>query len=199
MNIVFGGAFNPLTIAHIEIVELLLNKYEDSKVIILPVGNDYNKPTLIDFNYRYEMLKIAFNNNPRVIISTLEHDFPFNGTINSLNELSKTYSNLYFVTGADNIIKFKTWIEYEKLLSSYPFIFVTRRLPDENNNIKSINVEDEMKQYSHLNVKYELLKYNTNVNSSEFRSNPKHYNSYVSKDIFNYILKNKLYGVDQNV
>ena len=63
MNIVFGGSFNPVTIAHEKIVNLILSKFPDAKVIILPVGNSYNKPKLVSFNDRMTMLNLVFKDN----------------------------------------------------------------------------------------------------------------------------------------
>jgi len=44
MVLVFGGSFNPPTKAHLEIVEKLLERYEHARVLLLPVGDDYQKP-----------------------------------------------------------------------------------------------------------------------------------------------------------
>lgn len=47
MEVVYGGCFNPPTIAHQEIISYLANHYD--KVILIPTGNDYNKVGLIDY------------------------------------------------------------------------------------------------------------------------------------------------------
>lgn len=190
MNIVYGGAFNPPSLAHIEIVNKLLEKYPKSNVILLPVGNDYKKQELIDFNDRYKMLKLCFENNKRVIISTIENENKFMGTINSLNILSKTYNNLYLTTGSDNIIEFETWIKYEELLNKYPLIIIKRN---------NVDVFNEMKKYQYLNVKFEVLEFNSKINSTMIRKDLSSFKEWLNKDVYNYILKNKLYGVDNNV
>lgn len=190
MNIVYGGAFNPPTLAHIEIVNVLLDKFPNSKLILLPVGNDYNKPELIDFQDRYNMLNLCFNNNERVIISTLEYEINFQGTINSLDILSETYSNLYLVTGSDNIVEFKSWIRYEELLNKYPLIIINRN---------EINIFNEMEKFKYLNVQYENINFDSKINSTMIRKDFKTYKKWLNEDVYFYILKNKLYGVDENV
>ena len=49
MMIVFGGAFNPPTIAHLNIIKKLLSTYKGSHVLLLPVGNDYSKSEFFDY------------------------------------------------------------------------------------------------------------------------------------------------------
>jgi len=190
MYIVYGGAFNPPTTSHIEIVELLLNKYKNAKVVILPVGNDYNKKELIDFKFRFEMLNLCFKNNKRVIISRLEDEIDYQGTLNSLNHLSLKYKNIYLATGADNVINFTKWIKYEELLSKYPLIIIKRN---------GIDVKVEMEKYQYLNIKYDIINYNTNVKSTLIRKDLEKYKNWLNEDIYQYILKNKLYGADNNV
>lgn len=190
MNIVYGGAFNPPSLAHIEIVNKLLEKYPKSNVILLPVGNDYNKQELIDFKDRYKMLKLCFKDNKRVIISKLENEIKFNGTINSLNILSNSYNNIHLVTGSDNIVKFKTWIRYEDLLRTYPLIIIDR---------DKIDVNSEMEKFKYLNVQYERIYFDSKINSTMIRKDLNTFKEWLNIDVYNYILKNKLYGVDNNV
>ncbi len=96
MNIVYGGSFNPPTKAHLNIIKKLLDEFEEAKVILLPVGNDYKKKELIDFKFRSDMLHLMIHPiSMKVIISDLEQRRGFKGTIGALNELSKTYDDLY--------------------------------------------------------------------------------------------------------
>lgn len=185
MNIIYGGSFNPPTLAHYEIVQTLLNNYPNAKVIIIPVGNTYQKDDLISFNHRFKMLELLFKDNNRVIISRVE-ETNFNGTFHTLNILNKQFNNLYLVVGSDNIININKWIEYEKLLKKYPLIIFRR-----NND----NVENIMKQYNKLNPKYEIINFNHNASSTLVRSNIEKNKKYLHNDIYNYILENNLYEV----
>lgn len=187
MNIVYGGAFNPLTNAHIDIVNLILKTYNDSKVIIVPVGNDYNKKSLIDFNHRYNMINLVFKNNDRVIVSKLEYENKFLGTLETLKKLEKDYKNLTLLVGSDNILYFDKWINYEKLLKRYPLLIVNR---------DNVLINQVMSKYNYLNVKFNIIKYNSEINSSLIREDLFKYKNWLNKDIFNYIVENKLYGVD---
>lgn len=190
MNIVYGGAFNPPQLAHYKIVNVLLKKFKNARVIILPVGNNYNKPEIIDFKHRFKMLKMMFENNKQVIISDLENTNEFKGTIFALEELSKTYNDVYLVMGSDHTKTLNTWIRYEELLSNYPLIIMQRNNDD---------IKENMQQYNHLNVKYSIINFNSEINSTLIRSNPNQYNKWLDLKVLDYIRANKLYGVDQNV
>ena len=123
LNIVYGGSFNPPTVAHEAIIKELKRKFNPKNLIILPTGNSYVRKDLLDFKHRYEMLKLISND---IILSLENEEKKYLGTVGALDILSLQYDDLYFVMGADNLIDIKTWIEYERLLKTYNFIVITR-------------------------------------------------------------------------
>lgn len=187
MIIVFGGSFNPPTRAHLEIINKLLDTYRDSTVLVLPVGNDYKKSELIDFKHRFAMLKRLTNHLERVIISDLEAHKTYNGTLGSLNELSKTYHELCFVIGADNLNQFHTWINYEELLKSYPFLIMTR-----NSGLSKDEAEKMFESYEHH---FTYIPFEMDVQSSDIRKNIHAHIQDITEEVFQYIQENHLYGV----
>lgn len=190
MYIVYGGAFNPPTKAHYEIVNLILTKYPNAKVIVLPVGKAYNKANLVSFNDRFNMLKLMFKNNSNVMISNLEDTNEFKGTFESLEKLSETYDNIHLLMGSDNIYNLDNWIKYKALLTNYPLIIISRN---------DDNINEIMKKYKNLNVKYDVIKYNQDISSTLIRSDiNKHFNL-LEKDVYKYILENDLYEVNNDV
>jgi|SRR5690554_894094 len=191
MNIVFGGSFNPPQVAHEKIVNLLLNKFSDAKVIILPVGDDYKKPELISFKHRFKMLKLIFGDNERIKISKIEAKTKFEGTIASLEYLEKyCCDNLYFVTGSDNLKELKTWIRYEELIVKYPFIFIER---DDD------NLDELISEHPNLNKNYYKINFDEDISSSQIRNNLIENKEKLNKLVYEYILSNNLYGGKENV
>ena len=186
MVIVFGGSFNPPTCAHLEIIKTLLITYPDSTVLVLPVGNDYQKPELVSFVHRYEMLKRLIKDLDRVYISDLESKKTYNGTLESLNELSKSYSNIHFVIGSDNLLQFETWINYKELLKSYPFIVMTRK-----RGLNKQQAEVLFKDYEHQFI---YMPFQMDIESSKIRSAIFDKKNELTKEVFDYIQKNHLYG-----
>lgn len=185
MNIVYGGSFNPVTLAHKEIVLNLIKKFSPNKVIIVPCGNNYNRKSLIDFSYRYEMLKLTMDIKD-VVISDIESKTDnYKGTLYTLNKLSEYYDDLYFVMGADNLVTIKTWINYETLLKNYNFIIFKRSNID---IYKYIN--DELYKFRD---KFHIIEYNNLISSSIIREDINSHKDLLDDKCYKYIIKNNLY------
>ena len=56
----FGGSFNPPTSAHYEIVKCAKEKFYLDKVVVVPMGDKYQKKELATFEHRFNMLKKMF-------------------------------------------------------------------------------------------------------------------------------------------
>jgi nicotinate-nucleotide adenylyltransferase len=133
MIIVYGGTFNPPTIAHFEIARFLIQKYRPAQFIFVPVGDAYKKLDVIDFNYRYQMLEILKEKLEVTMISNFENKAQtFKGTITTLDYYQSLYPNqpLYFVMGADNLKTLNRWIDADRLLNQYYFIVLNRNQSD---------------------------------------------------------------------
>ena len=185
MLIVFGGAFNPPTVAHLNIIKKLLSTFQGSQVLILPVGDDYHKPELIDFQYRIDMLNLLVQDMDQVIVSSLEKDTKYKGTLASLKELSKTYQDIHFVIGSDNLEGLKSWIKYEELLASYPFIVMTRK--------HAVNEMDAEKMFSDLKHDFSFIEVDEEASSTKVRKNQSYRKKYLTEQVYQYIIKNHLY------
>jgi len=185
MLIVFGGAFNPPTVAHQNIVKKLLSTFLGSQVLILPVGDDYHKPDLIPFHYRIDMLNLLVEGIDNVIVSQLERDSGYRGTLVSLNELSKVYEDVHFVIGSDNLAGLKKWINYVDLLERFPFIVMTRdQAPTE---------KDAEEMFSHLKHHFIFVRFDEDASSTKVRSNQSSRKKYLTEKVHQYIIKNHLY------
>lgn len=122
MNIIFGGSFNPVTKAHILIAGHLVNKFNPERLVFLPVGNDYDKPELVEFEHRFNMLKLI--SGGKIDVSDYEGKHEYKGTYNTLNNLP--YDDMYFVIGNDNLRSISSWNNIFELIRDYKFIIVNR-------------------------------------------------------------------------
>jgi nicotinate-nucleotide adenylyltransferase len=190
MIVVFGGAFNPPTLAHKEIYEFILKQVNVDKFIFLPVSNKYSKSTLIDNHHRLKMLQLLVKKLPMAEVSTIEmDDQAFLGTYQSLIKIKEAYPNqkVAFVLGADNLTKLDRWINAEKLLEEFIIIVLNRG---------AANLEYLIHAKPLLNRYHEqfivLNHFHSNISSTLFREtmDPE----YVDDEIYHYIMKNNLYA-----
>lgn len=138
---IFGGTFDPFTLAHYEIVNESLKLVD--KLIIIPTTISYyrnGKSPLFSFKQRTEIINCfvkRFWGDGRVSCSELEKDADsFWRTADTVRELKKLYPNdeLYFILGSDSFDELDTWKEYEFLVANLKFIVVDGRNGEKTKN-----------------------------------------------------------------
>lgn len=194
----FGGCFNPVTIAHINLIKETIEKCELDKVYFVPMGDFYLKPELIPAKYRYEMLKLALEKEDKIDVSKIVIDSNKPTTaIDTFEIINKKFNNSdnYFIMGSDNFHKISEWKSSEKLKNDYNYIILDR---DEIGNKLFYNRKYNEKSYDRKNEKYQIISDEAmkNISSSLVRNKIKQnedYNDLVPKEIKDYIEKNNLY------
>ena len=119
---IYVGSFNPVHKGHIKVIKHLLDNHYLDKVMVIPTGNYWDKTSLIDIDYRIEMLKLY--ENDKIIIDDKLNDIP--NTYLILRKLHKEYDDLYLVIGADNIIDFDKWMEYQEIIENNKILVIPR-------------------------------------------------------------------------
>ena len=188
MTVVFGGSFNPPTIAHKLIAIKVIETFKVDNFVFLPVGDDYEKSELVSVKHRLKMLKLLTCDMKNVVISDLEANNKYGGTLNALNELSKSYKDIHFLIGADQLNGLKTWIKYDELLRKYPFIVITRSGYETNSQL--------LKDYPNT---FTFVKMDFEGSSSMIRNNLDPKKELTTNDIYDYITANKLYKKENHV
>ena len=181
---VFVGSFNPVHKGHIRIVNYVLEKYVD-KVIIIPTGNYWDKQNLIDVKHRINMLKTY--QSEKIIVDEENNNIEY--TYQVLENLGKKYPNaeLYLIIGADNIISFDKWKNYEVLLN-YNIIIINRSDIDIKYHLNRINKKDKYIITDNLP--------NINLSSTYIRENIKDNEKLkdkISIEVLKYIKENNIY------
>jgi nicotinate-nucleotide adenylyltransferase len=132
---VFGGAFNPVHMAHLIIVEDVREQMHLDKVIFIPYANPPHKPhdELIDAEFRLTMINLAIAGNPGFESSDIEIQ---NGrvsktyTVDTLISLRDIYGTdqiiFYLIIGLDNLIELHTWKEPGKLFILSEVLVINR-------------------------------------------------------------------------
>lgn len=125
----FGGSFNPVTNAHLNLANLIVEKYNLDKVVFVPMGDKYNKQDLISEKDRYEMLKLATNSKEKLEVSDIELNLPYALTmLQAFKRIEEKYSDVkpYFIIGADNLNKLISLPDFEILAKNYEYIVIKR-------------------------------------------------------------------------
>ena len=104
---VFGGSFNPPTVAHLNLAKQILEKVENVvKVIFVPVSTKYNKRGLASDEERFDMLKTICNIEKGLEVSSIELESTRQlYTIETLEKIKEQNpeNDIYFVLGTDNL------------------------------------------------------------------------------------------------
>ena len=188
MVVVFGGAFNPPTIAHKEIYYHIEKSIPFTHFVYLPVSNLYTKSQLIANHHRLNMLKLMIEDMDKASVSDLEMtDSDFLGTYHSLLRIQEQYDeDVAFVIGADNLKNIHNWKNAQSLLSEFKFIVINRNKVNINSYI-----ENDVHLKPYIDHFITLPNFNMNISSTAFREtfDPE----YVPEKVFDYIMLHGLY------
>ena len=177
---IYIGSFNPPHIGHIDITNYLLHNKIVDKILIVPTLNYWNKNNLIDIKHRINMLKLIENDKIKIDTKNNKYIYTYE-LMRKLKEEYKKYE-LYLIIGADNIIEFNKWKNYEELLN-YKIIIMNRDNIDIYKYIKKYNTNNFIVINDYKSIK---------ISSTEIRNNLNE--EFLDKKILKYIKKNKLYG-----
>lgn len=179
---VYVGSFNPPHKGHIKIANhLVQNKYVD-KVLIIPTNNYWNKTNLIDLNHRLNMLNFFKNDN--IIINNTLNNLEY--TYQIIRELKQDNNEYSLILGADNIVSFDKWKNYEELLN-LELLIINRDNIDVKEHLNRLNKKD----------KYKIIKIeNIDISSTYIRENldNKDILNIIDKQVLDYIKQEKLYS-----
>ncbi len=188
MKVIFGGAFNPVTNAHIKVYEFLKDKLDFTEFIFLPVSSAYTKSELVSNHHRKNMLELAIEDFDDIRVSDLEiNDTDFLGTYQSLIRFSdREDCEVGFVIGADNLEHMHTWINIEGILSEFKIIVIGRDHLDIRELISNNKV---LKKYQNSFIIFD--EFQMEISSTKFRQTMDQ--STVPKKVYHYIMENELY------
>ena len=185
MVILYGGAFNPPTIAHLEIIKYLKNHYPNAKILVMPTNNKYKDKKLLDYKYRFKMVELLVKGLDNVEVSDFElkQNDKYLGTADTLSKLNHPY----FVMGADALSKIMTWINPENLIKDNQFIV----FPRDNIDLEEvINNNDLLKKYkNHFEIIDDFKE--IDCSSTSFRQLKD--KNLLTKEVYEYIKDNNLY------
>jgi len=193
----FGGSFNPPTYAHINIAKMSIEKFNLDAVYFVPVGNLYNKPSLIDEKYRYKMLQLVCGDKIKVENVELNRKETLD-TLQAFNLIEEKYKNdeteIFYIMGADNFEKLPNWKDSKKLVEDYQYIIFKR----DGSNLEQCIEKNQILKKNRQNFKFLDLQQYADISSGIIRELIKKEDyekckEYTDAAIVQYIKENKLY------
>ena len=136
---VMGGTFNPIHYAHLLSAEQVRTGLGYDKILFIPSARPPHKVSDADIitpEHRYQMVLLAIAENPNFEVSRIELDRAGPSyTIETLKALEKLYGDtreLGWIIGADSLIEYKIWKNFDEVLARCVMIATTRPSYDLN-------------------------------------------------------------------
>jgi nicotinate-nucleotide adenylyltransferase len=201
---IFGGAFNPITLGHIQSAQFVLNTSKEfDEVWLMPAYKHMYNKELLPAETRLEMCETAAKVDGRIKVFDYEIRNELSGETYNLfkrlkqdEELNKKY-NFSMIIGLDNANTFDKWVNYDELERMARFVVIPRKGYE-----RDLNVDWFLKQpHIYLNCENSII----DVSSTLVRNMLKRYYAFNNKkvldeladflhiDVIEYIIHNKLY------
>jgi len=84
---IFGGTFDPIHSAHLEMARHAADQYRLDRVLFIPAGNPPHKRSEESFEHRYRMVELACAEDPRFVPSRLEEGEAKSYSIDSIERV----------------------------------------------------------------------------------------------------------------
>ena len=162
---ILGGSFDPAHKGHLAISKEAAKRFKLKKVIwAITKKNPLKKKSNTSLSLRINRCKKIVGKNTYIKIRFYENIIKSNKTINLINYFKKNKKNeIYFIMGADNLINFHRWHQWEKISQRCNIIVFDRY----GYKKKSLN----SKAYKSLDRdKLKFINFNkVNISSSQLR------------------------------
>ena len=128
---IFGGTFDPVHLGHVALAEDACAQAGLREVIMIPARIQpfkQDKRTASGYD-RFRMLALEAEQNDRITVSSYELDNDgVSYTYLTLRAMQERYpeAEIYFICGADSLLKIDTWMNAEELLNNYSYIIGAR-------------------------------------------------------------------------
>ena len=130
---VMGGTFNPIHYAHLISAEQVRAGLGYDKILFIPSARPPHKVAdadIIEPEHRYQMVLLAIAENPHFEMSRIELERAGPSytieTLKALKELYGETTELAWIIGADSLIEYKVWKDFDEVLERCVMIATTR-------------------------------------------------------------------------
>ena len=137
---ILGGTFDPPHKGHLYISKVVIKKIKLNKLIwILTKKNPLKKKPHLNIKTRMSLAKKLVKKEKKIFIKYLENKIKSNSIFDLLNYLKrkKPKHELYFLIGADSLVKFNKWKNWKKI----PKLAKIVVFPRQNYSMNSLNYD----------------------------------------------------------
>lgn len=197
---ILGLAANPIHNGHIQLAQFVLNASKEfDEVWLMPSNDHLLKGDMVSAEHRLKMCELAAKCDNRIKVFDYEiknqlkgETYYFFKRLKEEKELTEKYQ-FAMIIGLDNANTFNKWVNYEELERLAQFIVVPRSGIKRDINVDwylqkphiFLNCETNIVEASSTFVR-DLLNSGSNIFDIE---------KYLDKDVYQYILDNKLYEI----
>lgn len=128
---IFGGTFDPVHCAHLEVAREAAEKCRLDRVLFVPASHPPHKGcrARAPFEHRVRMLELACEGEPRFEVSRLEEGEQISYSIHTIEKVRAALDpsdELYFLIGADAFAELRTWYRWRDVVRLVTFIVASR-------------------------------------------------------------------------
>lgn len=195
--VIFGGTFNPVHKGHRQMLDALSGIKDVDKVYVIPTKTPPHKETdfLADEQQRLYMCKLLSSHYNNVEVCDIELKRTGKSyTIDTLRAFKERFpdSSLYITIGADSVVSFTKWKNYEEILKNAGLICFSRG--DISTEQYACALDELKRNGAQILVLSNSIE---NISSTKIRNALKSKDDakqYLDSDIYNYITENRIYG-----
>ena len=197
---IMGGTFNPIHNAHLLLAENAREQFGLDRIIFIPSGQSYMKEheVIPSGELRYQLVKMAIQENPYFTCSRLEIDRPGRTyTVDTLRELKRMYpgDELFFIMGADSLCGMEQWYQFENIFELAAILVAVR---DETDETKLDDIITHMKTTYRADIRM-IMTERMDISSTIIREkirNGKSVRYLLPKECAEYICLKNIYSYD---
>ena len=115
---ILGGTFDPPHVGHLYISKIALKKFKLNKLIwAVTKKNPLKQKPYLDVKARIKLSKKITKKEKKIFVFCFDYKIKSISTFNLLNYIKSKHkkAELYFLIGADNLIKFHKWNNWKKI------------------------------------------------------------------------------------
>ncbi|MDR1810264.1 MAG: nicotinate-nucleotide adenylyltransferase [Prevotella sp.] len=186
---IFSGSFNPVHIGHLMLANFVTEYTAIDEVwfVVSPHNPLKKSADLLDEDKRYEMVRLALEDFPKMKACDFEFSLPRPSyTVDTLDALRKQFPEHLFslIIGGDNWANFTKWKDYQTIIDRhklyvYPRLHV-RPVIDEALNDRAVILDAPIIEISSTFIRQSICK-------------GKNLKAFLPTKVYDYIEENKLY------